>query len=34
MSKYSSSSGIQPILEAQVQEPWHACKRIKQENRN
>lgn len=34
MSKYSSASGIQPILEADILEPWHVRKLMTQENKN
>lgn len=34
MSKYSSASGIQPILEADILEPWHVRKLMQQESKN
>lgn len=33
-SKYSSASGIQPILEVEILEPWHVRKIMQQENKN
>jgi hypothetical protein len=33
-SKYSSASGIQPILEVEILEPWHVRKTLQQDSKN
>ena len=34
MSKYSSASGLHPILEVDILEPWHVRKLMQQECKN